>query len=165
MYRTVAQLDSLTNVLATSFPGYFSRIQLPNASVQGLPVYVLRLRAGPGANRRGVMIVGGTHSRELMNPDAIVELAVDLFVSHVNGADITYGGHTWTASEIKLIVETLDIWLVPCMNPDGRVYVMTTDNMWRKNRAVNSGSVCVGVDLNRNLDVLWGVTQGRSGAS
>jgi murein tripeptide amidase MpaA len=165
MYRTVMQLDLLTNLLATWFPGYFTRIQLPETSVQGRPVYALRLRAGQGANRRGVMLVGGTHSRELMNPDAIFELAVDLFVSHVNGADITYGNRTWASSEIKLIVETLDIWLVPCINPAGRVYVMTADNMWRKNLGINSGTACVGVDLNRNFDILWGVTQGQTSCS
>jgi hypothetical protein len=97
-----------------------------------------------------------------MNPDAIIELAVDLFVSHVNGSDITYGNRTWSAAEIKLILETLDLWLVPCMNPDGREYVMNVDNLWRKNRRDNPGTECDGVDLNRNFDVLWGVTQGQT---
>ncbi|MBK9316807.1 MAG: hypothetical protein IPM55_21555 [Acidobacteria bacterium] len=38
----------------------------------------MRLRAGGGENRRGILIVGGMHARELMNPDAIIELAFDL---------------------------------------------------------------------------------------
>ena len=92
MYRTVAQLDSLTQLLASWFPAYFTRILLPEPSVQGRPVFALRLRAGTGPERRGVLLVGGTHARELMNPDAIVELAVDLFVSYVNGSDLVYGG-------------------------------------------------------------------------
>jgi murein tripeptide amidase MpaA len=162
MYRNVAQLDSLSNLLAAWFPAYFMRFPLPEPSVQGRAVYALRLRAGGGGERRGVMVVGGTHSRELMNPDAIIELAVDLFVSHINGTDITYGNRTWSAAEIKLILETLDLWLVPCMNPDGREYVMNIDNLWRKNRRDNPGTVCDGVDLNRNFDVLWGVTQGQT---
>ena len=29
MYRTVAQLDSLTQLLATWFSAYFTRVQLP----------------------------------------------------------------------------------------------------------------------------------------
>ena len=82
MYRTVAQLESQMQSLATWFPAYFTRIQLPEASVQGRPVFALRLRAGTGPERRGVLLVGGTHARELMNPDAIIELAVDLFVSY-----------------------------------------------------------------------------------
>ena len=162
MYRSVAQLDLLSNLLAAWFPAYFKRFALPEPSVQGRAVYALRLRAGGGGERRGVMVVGGTHSRELMNPDAIIELAVDLFVSHKNGTNITYGNRTWSAAEIKLILETLDLWLVPCMNPDGREYVMNIDNLWRKNRRDNPGTECDGVDLNRNFDVLWGVTQGQT---
>ena len=160
MYRTVTQLDALTRFLATWFPGQFTRVQLPEPSIEGRPVYALRLRFGGGRARRGVLLLGGTHARELMNPDAIAELAVDLFVSRVLGRDLTYGGRTWTALDIRLIVDSLDIWMIPCSNPDGREFVMTTDDMWRKNRRVNGGSACRGVDLNRNCDMLWGVTQG-----
>ncbi|MGW9183914.1 M14 family zinc carboxypeptidase [Agromyces sp. NPDC055661] len=162
MYRTVAQLDSLTQLLATWFPDFFTRIQLPEASVQGRPVFALRLRAGTGPERRGVLLVGGTHARELMNPDAIVELAVDLFTSYVNERDLVYGGRRWPAADVKLILEALDIWMVPCVNPDGRVHVMTIDGMWRKNRRTNAGTTCIGVDLNRNADFVWGVTQGQT---
>lgn len=165
MYRTVAQIDSITGILATWFPSYFTRIRLPEPSVLGRPVYALRLRAGRGAERRGVLLVGGTHARELMNPDAILELAVDLFVSHRNGSDIVYGGKRWPAADIKLILETLDLWLVPCMNPDGRIHSMTVEKMWRKNRRDNPGTTCDGVDLNRNFDVVWGVTQGSTSCS
>ena len=39
---------------------------------------------------------------------------------------------------------------------------MTVDDMWRKNRRDNAGTPCDGVDLNRNCDLLWGVTQGQT---
>jgi murein tripeptide amidase MpaA len=165
MYRTVAQIDSATSILASWFPQYFTRIQLPHASVQGRPVYALRMRAGGGENRRAVLVVGGTHARELMNPDAIIELALDLLLSHANGTNIVYGGRTWAADDIRLILETLDLWLLPCLNPDGREYVMSVDDMWRKNRRDNPGTECDGVDLNRNFDVVWGVTQGQTSCS
>ena len=164
MYRTVAQLDSLTAALAALYPSTFTRVTLPEPSVNGHPVHALRIRAGGGPDRRAVLIVGGTHARELMNPDAIVELAVDLLVSHLTGSDISYGGRTWKADDVKLILRALDIWMVPCINPDGRAYVMTTDDLWRKNRRDNPGP-CDGVDLNRNLDVLWGVAQGNTSCS
>lgn len=160
MYRTVAQLDSLTKTLAAWFPENFTRLKLPEPSVEGRPVYALRLRAGEGEERRGVLILGGTHARELMNPDAIIELAIDLFISYRNDRDIDYGRRKWTATDVRILLESLDLWLVPCGNPDGREYVMNADDMWRKNRRDNAGSTCDGVDLNRNLHMLWGVTQG-----
>jgi murein tripeptide amidase MpaA len=165
MYRTIAQLDNLTAKLATQFPQYFTRTQLPEPSVEGRPVFALRLRAGEGDERRGVLLIGGTHARELMNPDAIVELAVDLMTSHANATDIVCGGRTWPASDIRIILETLDLWLLPCLNPDGRHYVMTVDDLWRKNRRDNPNTTCDGVDLNRNADLLFGVTEGQTSCS
>jgi len=52
--------------------------------------------------------------------------------------------------------------MVPCSNPDGHDYVLTTDDLWRKNRRPEKGSCSdgtqpVGVDLNRNCDIVWGV--------
>ncbi len=41
------------------------------------------------------------------------------------------------------------------MNADGYEYTHTTYRLWRKNRNPNSGSSCVGTDLNRNFDFKW----------
>jgi murein tripeptide amidase MpaA len=165
MYRTVAQLDSLSGQLAASFPQLCTRLQLPEPSVEGRPVYALRLRAGGGGERRGVLLVGGTHSRELMNPDCLIELAVDLVVRYVTGNDLVLGQRLWPASDLKLILDSLDLYVVPCINPDGRNYVMTVDDLWRKDRRDNPGTPCDGVDLNRNLDFMWGVVQGQTSCS
>jgi len=165
MYRTSAQITSAIQILSLWFPNFFSQRQLPENSVQGQAIYALLLRAGGGGERRAVLIVGGTHARELMNPDAIVELAIDLFLSYVNGTDIVYGNRRWNADDIKLMLESLDIWMIPCSNPDGRDEVMNVDSLWRKNMRVNAGSTCLGVDLNRNSDIVWGVAQGQTSCS
>lgn len=167
MYRTIAQLDALTERLAASFPQVFTRQELPERSREGRPIHALRLRAGAGggAQRSTVLLVGGTHARELMNPDAIVELAVNLFTSHSGGTDIVYGAKTWPASEVRSMLESIDLWLLPCLNPDGRHHVMTVDDLWRKNRRDNPATACDGVDLNRNFDIVWGVTEGQTSCS
>lgn len=165
MYRTVTQLDQVLATLAAAFPQHATVVTLPEPSVEGRPVRALRLRVGGGAERRAVLFVGGTHARELMNPDAIVELAVDLLVSQANGTDVAYGGRTWPAADVALVLAALDLWLLPCLNPDGRHHVMTADDMWRKNRRDNPGTACDGVDLNRNFDLVWGVTEGQTSCS
>ena len=63
------------------------------------------------------------------------------------------------------MMETLDIWMLPCANPDGREYVMNHDELWRKNRRDNPDTPCDGVDVNRNLDIVWGVTVGHTSCS
>lgn len=158
MYRTVAQIDSVMELLAAWFPQLCTRIELPNRSIQGRRIYALRMRAGGGSNRRGVLLVGGMHARELMNPDAIVDLQLDLVRCYLNETGLVLGGLTWSAEDIKVMLETLDIWMLPCANPDGREYVMTVDDMWRQNRRDNPGTACDGVDVNRNFDFVWGVT-------
>jgi murein tripeptide amidase MpaA len=162
MYRTVAQLDWEMASLAAFAPEVCTRFELPEASVEGRTIHAMRLRAGDSENRRGVLLVGGTHARELMNPDLLVELAVDLIVSYLTGIDIVLGRRRWPARDVALMLEALDIYLLPCSNPDGRNYVMTVEWDWRKNRRVDPETSCIGVDINRNMDVLWGVTEGQT---
>jgi murein tripeptide amidase MpaA len=156
MYRTIAQLDAAIDALVKTRPDLCTRVALNN-SVEGRPIHALRLRAGGGENRRGILIVGGMHARELMNPDAIIELAFDLVQAYTSDTGLAYGGAEWSALDVRVMMETLDIWMLPCTNPDGRNFVMTTDWSWRKNRRDNPGATCDGVDPNRNCDFLWRV--------
>jgi murein tripeptide amidase MpaA len=156
MYRTIAQLDAAMDALVKTRPDLCTRVALNN-SVEGRPIHAMRLRAGGGENRRGILIVGGMHARELMNPDAIIELAFDLVQAYTSETGLAYGGAEWSALDVMVMMETLDIWLLPCANPDGRNVVMTTDWSWRKNRRDNPGTTCDGVDPNRNCDFLWRV--------
>ena len=158
MYRTIAQLDAAIDSLVSTRPDLCTRVTLNN-SVEGRPIHALRLRAGGGTNRRGILIVGGMHARELMNPDAIIELAFDLAQAYACETGLAYGAAEWSAFDVRIMMETLDIWMLPCANPDGRNHVMKTggDRMWRMNRRDNPGTPCDGVDPNRNCDFMWRV--------
>lgn len=155
MYRTSAAIESINQILAAWFPSMVDRIPLEPSS-QGRPISALRIRAGSAANRRAVVLVGGTHARELMNPDLLVDLVIKLIVSYKTNSDIVLGGKTWHRSGVKTMMEVLDIVVLPNVNPDGREYVLGGQKLWRKNRRALSAS-CVGVDLNRNYDLLWGI--------
>jgi carboxypeptidase T len=64
-----------------------------------------------------------------------------------------------TSAEIKYLVDNLEMYFVPCVNPDGYIYNHSTNpsggGMWRKNRRDN-GDGTFGVDLNRNYGLYWG---------
>ncbi|MFL5753668.1 MAG: M14 family zinc carboxypeptidase, partial [Bacteroidia bacterium] len=64
-----------------------------------------------------------------------------------------------TDPEIAYLVNNLEIYFVPCVNPDGYIYNETTNpnggGMWRKNRRDNLDGT-FGVDLNRNYGYNWG---------
>jgi len=48
-----------------------------------------------------------------------------------------------------------EIVVIPVSNPDGFAYSQGGHRLWRKNRRVNPGTDCVGVDLNRNFAKDW----------
>ena len=55
-------------------------------------------------------------------------------------------------SFIQNLLNIVDVYIIPIVNPDGYVYSHTTDRYWRKNRQPNPGSSYIGTDLNRNRD-------------
>ncbi len=65
-----------------------------------------------------------------------------------------------TNTTIANIVDNRQIWVIPCVNPDGRVWDSSGDDPssyknWRKTRSDN-GDGSFGVDPNRNYDYMWG---------
>jgi carboxypeptidase T len=155
-YLSTAAIEGAVQYLATAYPAIFQLITLPEQSVEGRTIHALKIASGSGPDRRGVLFLGGVHARELVNPDALITLATRICQSYTNNTDVVLGGKTYPASTVKLIVDTMDVFMLPLVNPDGRTYVQAPsgDPWWRKNRRVNAGSPCRGVDLNRNFDFL-----------
>lgn len=56
------------------------------------------------------------------------------------------------------LLELMDIYVIPCANPDGYEFSHTDDRLWRKNMSSNGSSdPCeTGVDLNRNFPYAFG---------
>ena len=133
--------------------------------------------------RWGVLLTGGVHARELAPPDALVSLLEKMVAAYAAKTSITYpswtdpvGGIVYDAFTIpwpwvRKVVENLDLYVAPLVNDDGRDFALTplppgtsvaTQELhkgWRKNRRPAPGGSsdprAVGVDLNRNFDILW----------
>jgi len=62
-------------------------------------------------------------------------------------------------AEATHIINNRELFFVPMVNVDGYTHNIATNpsggGLWRKNRTPNSGSGCVGTDLNRNYDSDW----------
>jgi len=117
------------------------------------PIYGLRIHRGRTKSPRAVLIVGGAHAREMIPPEAVLLFAWRVCKSYANGNDFSFGNKTYPAGIATWLVEALELIVVPMLNPDGREWVETTDQMWRKNRS--PGATCRGVDINRNYDFLF----------
>jgi murein tripeptide amidase MpaA len=165
-YLTSVGVESCLQYLAATYPGICQLITLPETSIEGRTMRAVKLGSGGGAHRHGLLLLGGAHARELVPPDALVSLAFRLCQAYSAGTSLTFGGRTYAAGTIKLLIESLDTFILPLVNPDGRTFVQapTGDAWWRKNRRPNPGG-CVGVDLNRNYDFLWSSGIGTSASS
>lgn len=67
-----------------------------------------------------------------------------------------------TDPEVTYLMDNLEIFCVPMINPDGYVHNVVNDpnggGMHRKNKNPNVGNSNPGVDLNRNYSYQWGTT-------
>lgn len=153
-YLNVDEVESALQNLAAAYPGLTELVSLPNLSHEGRTSRCLRV--GADASRDGVLVLGGVHAREWVPPDALVSLAADLLEAYGAGTGLGYGGRYFPPEHVRQVVESTNLYVVACVNPDGRRFSQTADSQWRKNRRPHpSGGGCIGVDVNRNFDFLW----------
>ncbi|POI23771.1 hypothetical protein CIB84_012481, partial [Bambusicola thoracicus] len=100
-----------------------------------------------GTNRPAIWIDTGIHSREWVTQASGIWFAKKIVQEQNEG--------------LANILDQMDIFLEIVTNPDGFAFTHTSNRMWRKTRSKRSGSLCVGVDPNRN----WDAGFGGSGAS
>lgn len=125
------------------------------------PVYALRIGRHRDGSRPGVLVYAQEHSREWVAPLIAIETAERLLRN--------YGHHGPT----KQLLNNLDVWIVPSVNPDGGHYSFYDFASQRRNMtrycpvtgnfdalARNSW----GVDTNRNYDQ-FSLFDGYAGAS
>lgn len=156
-FLSVTAINVALRRLPRRFPDLCQLITLPELSREGRVIRAVRIRSGDSTGRCGVLLTGGVHARELMNPDGLIAWAFDLCQAFTDGTGLTFGGAAFEAGTVQTLLESLDVFIVPMVNPDGRAFVLAPGGnaMWRKNRADFGEAVCRGVDLNRNCDLLW----------
>ncbi|KAM9808285.1 carboxypeptidase A4 [Neosynchiropus ocellatus] len=141
-YHTLDTIYSWMDTLVAQYPNLVTK-ELIGKSYENRPMYVLKFSTG-GNKRPAIWIDTGIHSREW------VSQATGVWTANKIASD--YGRDTSLTS----LLTQMDIYLLILANPDGYVYSHTNDRMWRKTRSRNTGSVCQGVDPNRNWDAGFG---------
>ena len=158
-YLNVDEIEAAIQSLAAAYPSISEVVVLPHLTHEGRQTRALRVGALDSASADGLLVLGGVHAREWMPPDALVSLAADLLEAYDLGTGLGYVGKSFSAAQVARLMENVNLYLFPCVNPDGRSHSQYNDSTWRKNRrpqpAGGGGGSCVGVDLNRNFDFLW----------
>ncbi|NWI88146.1 CBPA2 Carboxypeptidase, partial [Pitta sordida] len=140
-YHTLDDINAELDQLASQY-SFVEKIQI-GESYEKRPMFALKFSTG-GSNRPAIWMDAGIHSREW------VTQASALWIANKIASD--YG----TDPSVTSLLDQMDLFLLPVANPDGFVYTHTTNRMWRKTRSRIPGSVCVGVDPNRNWDAGFG---------
>lgn len=157
-YLSYDEISTGIQLLSDEYQQHCELIQLPYPSVETRSIYALALGDNRDFGLTTAIYVGGVHAREWIPPDALLFLCADLLEARSQGTGLRYGNAYISKEAILQTFSNLQLVILPCANPDGRVYSQTVDPDWRKNRAPHphlDGSVCYGVDLNRNFNVAW----------
>lgn len=149
-YLNVTEVESAIEALSVDFPDLCTLITLPNTTHEGRTSHALRIGLGPLDDRPAMLFIGGQHAREWGSCEICINFAADVLEAYTADAGLTYGGKSFTAAQVKSVVENTQIFVFPCVNPDGRNHSQTVSAMWRRNR-----NPVDPVDLNRNYDFLW----------
>ncbi len=141
----VAKMDSLHD----AYPDIVSEKDSLGHSIEDRTIWLFKVSDNPGIDEDEpeVLYTSLIHAREVITPKVLFGYVDYLTVNYEDDA------------AIRNLVDSREMWFIPCHNPDGYVYNEQTNpdggGMWRKNRRDN-GDGSFGVDLNRNFGYEWG---------
>jgi len=140
-FKNLAAIETRLVELAADHPGVASLIDIGD-SLQGRDIWAVRI-SGAGSDKPAVLYNATQHAREWIAPMVDMYVAESLITGYGSDPVITD------------LVDDLEIYVIPVVNPDGYNYSWVNERYWRKNRR-NNGDGTFGVDLNRNWDFGWG---------
>mgnify|MGYP000515983812 CR=1 FL=1 len=133
-----------------AYPTLAKRFQI-GSTRQGRPIWALKIsdNVALDENETPVLFDGNIHAREFGTPEVCLHIINDLLTTYA------------TNPTRRAWVDNLEIYVIACLNPDGRNVCDSINANWRKNARDNNGNGIFdanydGVDLNRNATFLWG---------
>lgn len=149
-YKDPEMVEALLQAYHRRFPD-ITHLEALGTTPGGRTVWALKIsdNASQSESEPAVMLNGSHHGSELLPTEFVLDAIQQLLERYDDSIPI----RDW--------VDTLEIWCVPLVNPDGRDYfVQESVAAGRKNRMDTNGDGTVtereGVDLNRNYPFKWG---------
>jgi zinc carboxypeptidase len=159
-YPTAAQMRGDLAGLAAN--NSFCSVMTLKQSVNGTDITALKISKVVGSSARTkVLFTGGVHANEWAPPRALVSLAKTLLDAYAAPKGIAYGAFSLTPQDVKDIIENVDIYIAPMINPDGYALSLSlmgagkSETRGRKNGRFTGPCLDPGVNINRNCDIVW----------
>ncbi|CAI2312776.1 unnamed protein product [Caenorhabditis sp. 36 PRJEB53466] len=153
-YASYADMVKYMRTIEFYYPRIAKIVRI-GATHEGKPIEGLRIGANSSQKKRAVWVDGNIHAREWASSHTALYFINQLVSEYGKDAQITN------------YLDTLDFYVVPCLNPDGYEYTRSSPipsvRLWRKNRSPEvcrpslwgGEKCCQGVDLNRNFRFHW----------
>lgn len=135
-FRDLAEITAKVDELAAANPERVT-LQTIGQSLEGRPIVAMKIGSAP-EGAPAVLYSGTMHAREWL-ATMVTMCVADAFASAADPA-------------VADLLETVAVWVVPVINPDGYEISWSSDRYWRKNARDGYG-----VDLNRNWGYQWAV--------
>jgi len=142
-YHPYEEVVTWLQEVQSNFPQLATLVDI-GKTYEGRTQWAIKLTSRTGSNKPILFIDAAIHAREWVTV-ATVNYWIDQLTTN-------YG----KVPELTILLDQLEIIILPIVNVDGYVYSWTRDRMWRKTRRPNPGSTCIGTDPNRNWDYHWG---------
>jgi hypothetical protein len=139
LYHSYNDLAPWADDLQTQNPNLVKVVQYGTSHL-GNPLLAINITVDPSVNNPAkpeFLFTAGIHAREVISSEAARSIAEKL-INGYRGGDPLYVN----------MLATRDVWIVPDLNPDGRLAFEAGASAQRKNMN--------GVDLNRNFTHRWG---------
>ena len=157
-YRNYTEITNELDSLETLYPEWMHTTTFGYSHVNGTPLLAVRISDNPTVDEGepAVFVGGHIHSEEILG----VEVAMQAI------EELTYFGSIQHPDWMPILT-SLEIWIVPCWNPDGLEMVLEEEDVtFRKNLHSFApdghcqifpgvGNDSCGVDLNRNWGFWW----------
>jgi len=149
-YHGADQVAALLAQFQNQYPTLAKRIRI-GQSHEGRQIWALKISDNVDLDEEESAIVfdANIHAREYPP----TEVALDIIHRLLTRYALDQRYRAW--------VDHLEIYVIPCLNPDGRKKSDDINLAWRKNARDNNGNGFFeinqdGVDLNRNAPFMWG---------
>jgi Zinc carboxypeptidase/Secretion system C-terminal sorting domain len=159
-FPTYAEIIAAIDSMQSKFPSLVSVKDSIGVSYEGRTIYSIRISDNPAIDEPEdeLLLTSLHHANEPMGISAAL-----FFLWHVLE---NYN----SSKEYQTLLNNMEIYFVPCVNPDGYVYneinFPSGGGMQRKNRRANCATdAAKGVDLNRNYNYKWGINSSGSSSN
>jgi hypothetical protein len=154
-YTRYAQALATLDSLQSAFPEVCRLDTMGYSTRDSLPILRFKISDNVGfdEDEPAVFYCGGVHADEVLGVEVVVWFVKD-FMSRYARQDRL----------VMNYVDSLEIYCVPFINPEGHTVVEGGNLVWRKDKCDNDSNgvfdIHDGVDNNRNYDLGWNIDQG-----